>query len=88
MAFSNYFIKATHEYNDFDSFVPAPYFRKSIVFEENGKLELTVACCGFYELYLNGKRVTKGRLAPYISNPDHIIYADSYTFDVEKEKPL
>ena len=84
MAFSNYFIKATHKYNDFDSFVPSPYFRKSITFDESGRLSLTVACIGFYELYLNGKRVTKGRLAPYISNPDHLIYADSYTFNVEK----
>ena len=38
---------------------------------------------GFYELFINGKRVTKGALAPYISNPDHIIYYDCY--DIKDE---
>ena len=84
MGFSTNFIKATREYNDFDNFVPAPYFRKSICFEEKGTLTLTVAVCGFYELYFNGQKITKGRLAPYISNPDHIIYADSYTVEADK----
>ncbi|MBR5459482.1 MAG: hypothetical protein IKV53_01325, partial [Clostridia bacterium] len=64
MGFSTNFIKATREYNDFDNFVPAPYFRKSICFEEKGTLTLTVAVCGFYELYFNGQKITKGRLAP------------------------
>ncbi|MBR5459593.1 MAG: family 78 glycoside hydrolase catalytic domain, partial [Clostridia bacterium] len=58
--------------------------RKSICFEEKGTLTLTVAVCGFYELYFNGQKITKGRLAPYISNPDHIIYADSYTVEADK----
>lgn len=35
--------------------------------------------CGFYELYINGQRCTKGRLAPYISNPDDLVYYDEYT---------
>ena len=37
---------------------------------------------GFYILYINGVDVTKGILAPYISNPDHILYFDNY--DISK----
>ena len=33
---------------------------------------------GIYELYVNGTRITKGLLAPYISNPDDILYYDRY----------
>jgi len=83
MEFPKFFISAGHEYNDFHAFVPSPYFRKSIILNEKGALSLTIAVCGFYELYLNGEKVTKGRLAPYISNTDDIVYADKYNFDLE-----
>ena len=33
---------------------------------------------GFYELYINGKNITKGPLAPYISNPEDVLYYDNY----------
>lgn len=36
------------------------------------------AVWGFYELYINGIGITKGALAPYISNPDHYCYFDRY----------
>ncbi len=39
---------------------------------------LTVSALGFYELYVNGKRLTKGLLSPYISNPDELICYDTY----------
>lgn len=29
-------------------------------------------------MFINGRKITKGKLAPYISNPDHICYYDSY----------
>ena len=60
------------------------HIRDPFVFAEDGTLSLTVAVCGFYELYLNGEKVTRGRLAPYIANPDDYVYADTYTFEVEK----
>ena len=33
---------------------------------------------GFYRLWVNGADITKGLLAPYISNSDHIVYYDNY----------
>ncbi len=71
------FLKATEEFNDFETPVPAPYFRKS--FQGNGKtVKITVAVCGFYELWFNGKKITKGFLSPYISNTNDYIYCDEY----------
>ena len=73
------FICATEEYNTFEKPVPAYYFRKSFCWEGSGTAELKIAVCGFYELYFNGQRITKGLLSPYISNLDDYIYYDVYT---------
>ena len=73
------FIKATDKYCSLAEHVPAPIFRKT--FEVGSRVEsaqLSIAVSGFYELYVNGENITSGFLAPYISNPDHVIYADSY----------
>ena len=79
MIFSNKFIKASDELCDFDRHVPAPYFRKKFVLDFcPKKAEITICGLGFYELYINGTNITKGPLAPYISNTDHILYYDSY----------
>lgn len=79
MKFSDKFIKANDALCDFENPVPAPYFRKSFVLHAlPARAEITVCGLGFYELYINGKNVTKGPLAPYISNPDHIRYYDNY----------
>ena len=72
------FIKATETFNTFDAAVAAPYLRKSIVLTAETKATVRIAACGFYEFWLNGKRLTKGLLAPYISNTDHYVYYDEY----------
>ncbi len=72
------FIKATERYNTFEEFVSAPYIRKSFYCENAKKVKLTVAACGFYRIYFNGEDITKGFLAPYISNTDHYVYYDEY----------
>lgn len=77
MAFSDAFIRATEEYTTLERPIPAPYLRRSFT-AAAGKASLRVAACGFYELYVNGERCTKGRLAPYISNPDDLVYYDTY----------
>lgn len=77
--FSEKFICAGYEYTDYTFHVPAPYFRKT--FEADGEIKksiITLTGLGFYELYVNGRRITKGILAPYISNPDDIVYYDEY----------
>lgn len=77
--FSKRFVCATKEFSRFDKFVNAPYLRKSFTLETLPKeANLAVSGLGFYRLWVNGKEITKGILAPYISNPDELIYFDSY----------
>lgn len=76
---SDKFICATHEYCEINRFVNAPLIRKSFILEKAlKKAELYICGLGFYRLFLNGKDITRGKLCPYISNPDHIIYYDKY----------
>lgn len=79
MKFSRNFIMATDEVCDFDKSVPAPYLRKKFTLDfVPKKAEITITGLGFYELYINGENITKGPLAPYISNVNHICYYDNY----------
>jgi len=78
------FITASIEYNTFEKNIPAPYIRKSFESEKETKAKLKIAVCGFYELYFNGENITKGFLAPYISNTDHYVYCDEYEVTVKK----
>ena len=89
MELSSQFISASHAYSFStpDCHIPAPYFRKS--FQVNGtatRAKISVCGLGFYEFYLNGERKTKGYLAPYISNPDDILYYDCYELDLTDGK--
>lgn len=73
------FIKATDKYCTREHHVAAPVFRRS--FDVCGQIEraaLDITVTGFYQLFVNGTDITKGLLAPYISNPDHVLYLDSY----------
>lgn len=83
ISFKN-FIKATNEYSTLERKVPAPYIRKKFVSDIDTTAKITIAACGFYEIYINGKKYTKGFFAPYISNPEHYIYYDEYEVPVEK----
>lgn len=79
MYISNEFIKANDLVATMENKVPAPYFRKSFELDFVPlKAEITVCGLGFYELYINGVNITKGPLAPYISNPDDVCYYDNY----------
>ncbi len=79
MDFPKKFIKATNEFNTPEKFVAAPYFRKVFTVNAAAEAQIKIAACGFYKLYINGEDITKGALAPYISNPDDIVYYDTYT---------
>ena len=72
------FYRATEALNTYEKHVPAPYFRLEIETDPDCRYLLTVSGLGFYELFVNGKNVTKGVLAPYISNPDDLVYFDEY----------
>ena len=78
MNFPKNFIKATEEYNTFDNAVPSPYFRKKFTANKQTDAKILIAACGFYELYLNGQKITRGYFSPYVSNPDDYIYYDQY----------
>ncbi len=73
------FIAAGRVYNTYEKHIPAPYLRKSFNFPKKAeKAEITVSGLGFYRLFVNGKEITKGYLAPYISNSDDLVYFDKY----------
>ena len=81
---STRFIKANDEVCDFGHPVPAPYFRKSLHIDSVPKTAtITICGLGFYEFHVNGKNITKGPLAPYISNPDDLCYYDAYDVAAE-----
>lgn len=77
--FSTDFICAGTAYSTYTEHIPAPYLRKSFSLKQLPS-QATIHICGlgFYRLFINGTEVTKGLLAPYMSNPDHILYYDTY----------
>ena len=79
MNFSNRFVSECREYSTYVEHVSAPVFRKSFELTEGAvKGEILICGLGFYDLFINGEKITKGYLAPYISNTDHIVYYDHY----------
>lgn len=79
MKLSESFYCASAEFNDFSSHVPAPYMRRAFTLEKvPEKATLSICGLGFYRLFINGTEITKGFLAPYISNPDDICCCDVY----------
>lgn len=77
--FSKKYVCATKEYSTFDKHVRAPLFRKEFTLDAAPKnAEIVITGLGFYRLFVNGRDITKGFLAPYISNTDDVIYYDRY----------
>lgn len=76
---SDKFISMGEKYNTIRDHVAAPYMRKSFNLSAiPEKAEITVCGLGFYVLWINGENITKGALAPYMSNPDQVMYYDRY----------
>ncbi len=78
MKFSTKFIAATRGFSTFEKQIPAPCFRKEFTLPKVKAASLTICGLGFYELYINGHRITRGLLSSYIANPDDILYYDNY----------
>ena len=78
MSFGQTYICATTDYNTFERHVPAYCFRRELTVDAETTATLRVAVCGVYELYLNGRRLTRGLLSPYLSNPEDLVYFDEY----------
>lgn len=79
MVFPEKFISAPQEAADFERRSPAPYIRKRFYLDKvPDAAQLLITGLGFYRVFVNGKEFTKCILAPYISNPDDMIYYDTY----------
>ncbi len=78
MYFPGTFYRAQDEMCTYEKHVNAPLIRRTFDAADFRKAEITISGLGFYELYLNGRKITKGLLAPYISNPDELVYFDKY----------
>jgi|LSQX01.2.fsa_nt_gb alpha-L-rhamnosidase len=78
MFFPDKFYRGRSEYSTFQKHVPAPYMRTNLTKTDYKEAYITISGLGFYDLYINGEKTTKGLLAPYISNPDDIVYFDRY----------
>ncbi|MBQ3596342.1 MAG: family 78 glycoside hydrolase catalytic domain [Clostridia bacterium] len=76
--FSKKFISATKNYSTQENKIPAPYIRKTFNLKDFSTAEIYVCGLGFYEIYVNGQNITKGKFAPYISNPNQVCYYDKY----------
>lgn len=72
------FYAATTEYAAFEAHVPAPCFRCSFTVTGASAASLAITTPGFYELFVNGARITKGRFSPGVTNPDHMLTVDHY----------
>lgn len=73
------YISAGTQCNTQTKHVPAPVLRKEFACKlpiSNAVLQISAA--GFYRVFLNGQELTKGYFAPYVSNPNHIVYYDEY----------
>lgn len=79
LIFSEKFVCADRDFCTYTHHVPAPLFRRSFTLKKKPeKAALRITGLGFYELFVNGRRLTRGILAPYISNPDDIVCYDDY----------
>ena len=79
LTFPKQFFCATKEYSTYEKHIPAPIFRKSFTLEAMAEdAEILISGLGFYDLFINGKKITKGHLAPYISNTDDLVYFNHY----------
>ncbi len=74
------YIAGGTEFNTREKHVGAPLLKRVFTYEGSTeeKAAIEISAAGFYRLFLNGRELTKGFFAPYISNPDHIIYYDEY----------
>lgn len=76
---SDEFICAGEKYSSLRRKAPAPRFCRYITIDKPpSRAEVTVCGLGFYELFLDGKRITKSCLASFITNSDDVVFYDNY----------
>ena len=78
MKYPQYFICATKEYATHEKAVPAPLFRAVFHIDSYEKVQLVICGLGLYRVFCNGNEITRGRLASCPSNPDQLLYYETY----------
>ena len=79
MLFSQKFRSFGRKTCTLNDWVSAPYMRRDFCLSNlPEKAELTICALGFYELYVNGKKITRGHLSPYIVNSNQVLPYDTY----------
>ena len=79
MLFSKKFISRNTEVSTFLDPKPMPLMRRSFTLDKIPEsASVTVSGLGFYEMYVNGEKTVRGRLTPYVTNPDQLLPYDSY----------
>ena len=81
MKINNRFVCAGEEYTEYTKAIAAPLFRRVIECRDTRGAYIEISAMGFYRLFVNGKDITKGLLAPYISDPSHVLYYDTYSLE-------
>lgn len=82
------FLAKSNEFNRIEKHVNAPLFKRVFDFAPcGGKSEIKITAVGLYRLFLNGKELNAGKFSPYLSNPDEVVFYDTYDVtDRLKEK--
>lgn len=79
MDFPLSFYAASNMYATYEKPVCAPALRHAFALTQTPQSAKLLICgLGFYRLFVNGAELTSTLLAPYISNPDDILYYDMY----------
>lgn len=66
------------KFNTIENHVNAPLFKRMFDFDGGANATLTITAVGLYRLFLNGAELNKSLFAPTLSNPDQVVFADTY----------
>lgn len=66
------------KFNTIENHVNAPLFKRMFDFDGGTNATLTITAVGLYRLFLNGAELNKSLFAPTLSNPDQVVFADTY----------
>lgn len=72
------FIAGSKNRNERSNPVGAPLLRKVFTYHGHNKASLKIVASGLYRLFLNGQELTRGVLAPSITNPSELLAEDTY----------
>ena len=65
-------------FNTIENHVNAPLFKRVFDCDGGTNATLTITAVGLYRLFLNGAELNKSLFAPTLSNPDQVVFADTY----------